>query len=260
MKAFIIEDEAMARDRLARTLTENFPDIEIVGTAASVQESVEWLRTGRPDIIFMDVELSDGKCFEIFKKTEVHGHVVMTTAYDNYAVKAFETGSIDYLLKPIDLAALQRAVGRCRQSSAASLDVEKLIHALAKPADISWKERYLVQINDRIVPVKTADIVCFYSESKDNRIVTRDGTAYIVDASLDTIASELDPEVFFRISRSCIIAKDAVESIVKLLGGRLQIIAPEITRRSTRWSHSAEAPDLVVSRSRVDDFLAWLEK
>ena len=123
MKAFIIEDETMARDRLARTLTENFPDIEIVGTAASVQESVEWLRTGQPDIIFMDVELSDGKCFEIFKKTEVHGHVVMTTAYDNYAVKAFETGSIDYLLKPIELAALQRAIGRCRQSSAASLDV-----------------------------------------------------------------------------------------------------------------------------------------
>ena len=98
MKAFIIEDEAMARDRLARTLTEYFPDIEIAGTAASVQESVDWLRTGRPDIIFMDVELSDGKCFEIFKKTEVHGHVIMTTAYDNYAVKAFETGSIDYLL------------------------------------------------------------------------------------------------------------------------------------------------------------------
>lgn len=259
MKAYIIEDEAMARDRLARTLTENFPDIEIVGSAASVEEAVAWLRTGRPDIIFMDVELSDGKCFEIFKKTEVHGHVIMTTAYDNYAVRAFETGSIDYLLKPIDLSALQRAVGRCRQSRSATLDVEQLIQALSKPTDVTWKERYLVQINDRIVPIKTADIVCFYSEAKDNRIVTRDGTAYIVDASLDTIASELDPEVFFRISRSCIIAKDAVESVVKLLGGRLQVVAPDLSRRGARWGE-AEAPDLVVSRSRVDDFLVWLEK
>ena len=131
MKAFLIEDETMAREQLARTLTEYFPDIEIIGTAASVREAVAWLRTGRPDIIFMDVELSDGQCFEIFKKTEVHGHVIMTTAYDNYAIKAFEAGSIDYLLKPIELSALTRAVDRCRLSSATSLDVDKLLRVLS---------------------------------------------------------------------------------------------------------------------------------
>lgn len=254
MKAFLIEDETMAREQLARTLTEHFPDIEIVGTAASVREAVAWLRTGRPDIIFMDVELSDGQCFEIFKKTEVHGHVIMTTAYDNYAIKAFEAGSIDYLLKPIELSALTRAVDRCRQSNATSLDVDKLIRALSsKPEPGPWKERWLVHFNDRIVPVKTTEIACFYSESKDNHVVTHDGSTYVVDISLDTIVTELDPALFFRISRSCIIAKESVESVTKLFGGRLLIHLPDRAKRR------GDGPDLTVSRARVEDFLAWLE-
>lgn len=254
MKAFLIEDETMAREQLARTLTEHFPDIEIVGTAASVREAVAWLRTGRPDIIFMDVELSDGQCFEIFKKTEVHGHVIMTTAYDNYAIKAFEAGSIDYLLKPIELSALTRAVDRCRQSNATSLDVDKLIRALSsKQEPEPWKERWLVHFNDRIVPVKTTEIACFYSESKDNHVVTHDGSTYVVDISLDTIVTELDPALFFRISRSCIIAKESVESVTKLFGGRLLIHLPDRAKRR------GDGPDLTVSRARVDDFLAWLE-
>ena len=202
----------------------------------------------------MDVELSDGQCFEIFKKTEVHGHVIMTTAYDNYAIKAFEAGSIDYLLKPIELSALTRAVDRCRQSNATSLDVDKLIRALSsKPEPEPWKERWLVHFNDRIVPVKTTEIACFYSESKDNHVVTHDGSTYVVDISLDTIVTELDPALFFRISRSCIIAKESVESVTKLFGGRLLIHLPDRAKRR------GDGPDLTVSRARVDDFLAWLE-
>ena len=255
MKAFLIEDETMAREQLARTLTENFPDIEIAGTAASVREAVAWLRTGRPDIIFMDVELSDGQCFEIFKKTEVHGHVVMTTAYDNYAIKAFEAGSIDYLLKPIELPALRRSIERCRQSGMPAMDVAQLIRTLSARTQTAepWKERWLVHFNDRIVPVKTADIACFYSESKDNHVVTRDGATYVVDNSLDTIITELDPAQFFRISRSCIVAKESVESITKLFGGRLLVSLPDHAKRR------GDGPDLTVSRARVDDFLAWLE-
>lgn len=255
MKAFLIEDEAMARNMLARTITEHFPDIEIAGTAGSVREAVEWLKTGRPDITFMDVELSDGKSFEILKKTQIPGHIIMTTAYDNYAVKAFETGCIDYLLKPIELPALRRAVERCRVSAATTTNVDRLIAALSgQTAAPAWKERYLVHFNDHIVPVKTADVVCFYSEAKDNHVLTRDGICYVIDASLDGIAAELDPEVFFRISRSCIIAKESVESVTKLLGGRLQVNAKDVDLR--RFS----GLDLTVSRARTDDFLAWLEK
>jgi len=118
MRTLIVEDEVMAGNMLARTLTENFRDIEVVGITESVRASVDWLNAHAadpPDIIFMDVELSDGDCFEIFRQVEVRSQIIMTTAYDTYAVKAFETGSIDYLLKPIGLDALTRAVNRCRE-------------------------------------------------------------------------------------------------------------------------------------------------
>ncbi len=112
MKVLIIEDEAMARQKLARTLTETFPDMELVGMASSVKESVAWLQNpdNKADVIFMDVELSDGECFEIFRQVEITAQVIMTTAYDSYAVRAFEVNSIDYLLKPVEPSALRRAV------------------------------------------------------------------------------------------------------------------------------------------------------
>ena len=134
MKVLIIEDEMMARRSLEKMLENNFPDIEVVGECASVSESVAWLkeRPDEADLIFMDVELSDGECFEIFRQVAVKPRVVMTTAYDSYAVKAFEAGSIDYLLKPIDMSALKRAVERCRQFSSGELDVEKILGAISR--------------------------------------------------------------------------------------------------------------------------------
>ena len=257
MRVLIIEDEIMARKSLERILTTNFPDMEIVAELGSVRESVEWLKA-HPDTaetIFMDVELSDGECFEIFRQADVKAHVVMTTAYDNYAVKAFEAGSVDYLLKPVDLAALSRAVERCRHSSA-TLDVDKILGALSEGRrSKEYKERLLVHLNDRIVPVKTAGIAYFYSEDKNNRVVTHDGAVYIVDSTLDAIMTGLDPERFFKISRSCIFAKEAVQSVTKLLGGRLRVFP-----RTSFPKNMGPAPDLTVSRSRSEDFLEWLEK
>jgi len=133
MTALIVEDEAMARERLARNISDSFPDIEVVGMTDSVRSTVDWLGSHTaPDVIFMDVELADGECFEIFRLTRVSSQVIMTTAYDSYAIKAFETGSIDYLLKPYDMSALQRAVGRCRErlSLKQGTDIQKLLAAL----------------------------------------------------------------------------------------------------------------------------------
>ena len=123
MNVLIVEDEMMAQANLARALTQHFPDVRIVGTTGSVRETVLWLRTpgNSADVIFMDVELSDGDCFEIFRQADVTARVIMTTAYDNYAVRAFEVNSIDYLLKPIDLAALRRAVERCLRTGGGSI-------------------------------------------------------------------------------------------------------------------------------------------
>ncbi|MBR5660323.1 MAG: response regulator transcription factor [Bacteroidales bacterium] len=258
MKVLIIEDELMARKNLERTLGKYFPDIEIIGECGSVRESVEWLTEhgNEVDTIFMDVELSDGICFEIFRQVEVKAHVVMTTAYDNYAVKAFEAGSVDYLLKPIDQGPLARAVERCRQPSGNEVpDVERILAAIGKTnREKRGKERFLVFLNDRIVPVKTEDVAFFYSEDKNNHAVTNDGTVYIVDSTMDNITNGLDPEIFFRISRSCIVSKESVESVTKLLGGRLRI-----TSKVTPSNIIGPEPDLTVSRSRSEEFLRWLE-
>ncbi len=238
-------------------LETNFPDIEIVGECASVSESVARLkeRPDEADLIFMDVELSDGECFEIFRQVAVKPRVVMTTAYDSYAVKAFEAGSIDYLLKPIDVSVLRRAVERCRSFSTGGQDVEKILRAISsKDSGRGYKERYLVQFNDRIVPVKADEIAFFYSEDKNNHVVTHGGAVYIVDSTMDSLITDLDPERFFRISRSCIFAKEAVESVTKLFGGRLRV-----TPKVKLSTNLGPAPDLTVSRSRAEEFLTWLE-
>ena len=251
LKVLIVEDEVMAQKSLIRTLTQNFPDMEIVGTSGSVKSTVAWLEApgNSADVIFMDVELSDGVCFEIFRQTEVKAKVIMTTAYDSYAIKAFEAGSIDYLLKPIDASALKRAVARCRMSGG-SVDVESLLSAIGGYAPKKeYKERYIIRFNDRIVPLQTDNIAYVYSEEKTNWLVTFDEQKYIIDSSLDVIGEDLDPEKFFRISRGCIISLKAIDSIIKQAGSRLKIVS------------KPEAPfEMTVSRSRVDDFLNWLER
>ena len=249
MKAFIIEDEIMAQKSLIRALAQNFPDIEVIGTATSVKGAVSWLKdtSNRPDIIFMDVELADGICFEIFRQVDVQAKVIMTTAYDHYALKAFEAGSVDYLLKPIEADQLKRAVARC-QTSGGKIDVEALARALEGTASRkTYKERYIVRFNDRIIPLMTSTIAYIFSEDKSNYLVTFDGQKYIIDSSLDVIAEELNPEYFFRISRGSIVSMKAIDTITKQLGGRLRL---EV--------HPAPSFDMTVSRSRVDDFLKWL--
>ena len=251
MRVLIVEDEIMAQKSLTRILMQNFSDMEIVGYTDSIKSTVNWLKdsTNSVDVIFMDVELTDGVCFEIFRQVDVKAKVIMTTAYDSYALKAFEAGSIDYLLKPVDASALKRAVARCRMSGG-QLDVEALMKALGGGLPKrEYKERYIVRFNDRIVPLETSNIAYIYSEDKNNYLVTFEEHRYIIDSSLDVVADELDPGRFFRISRSCIISLKAIGSIIKQPGGRLRIAAePE------------PGFEMSVSRSRVDDFLRWLER
>ena len=251
MKVLIVEDEIMAQRSLIRLLAQNFPDMDIVGTASSVKGAVAWLKdpANSADVIFMDVELSDGICFEIFRQMDVKAKVIMTTAYDSYALKAFEAGSVDYLLKPVDSEHLKRAVARCRMSGG-RIDVEALTKAIEGVSQKrEYKERYIVRFNDRIVPLQTSNIAYIYSEDKNNYLVTFDDHKYIIDSSLDVVSDELDPEYFFRISRGCIVSMKAIGTIVKQMGGRLRIVA-----------HPNPPFEMTVSRSRVDEFLKWIER
>ncbi len=252
MNVLIVEDEIMAQKSLTRVLTQNFSDIDIVGCTSSIRSTVEWLKdpANNADVIFMDVELSDGECFEIFRQVNVKAKVIMTTAYDSYALKAFEAGSIDYLLKPIDPSSLKRAVARCRMSGG-QINAEALLKAIGNGTAPrkEYKERYIVRFNDRIVPLQTSNIAYIYSEEKNNYLVTFDEQRYIIDSSLDVVGEEFDHNEFFRISRGCIVSMKAIKSIIKQAGGRLRIVA-----------EPKSSFEMTVSRSRVDDFLEWLEK
>ena len=252
MNVLIVEDEMMAQKSLTRLLTQNFPDMQIVGCTSSIKGTVAWLNepANRADVIFMDVELADGECFEIFRQTNVKAKVIMTTAYDSYALKAFEAGSIDYILKPVDPSALKRAVARVRISGG-QLDTETLLKAIGDGSGTKkeYKERYIVRFNDRIIPLLTSNVAYIYSEEKNNYLVTFDEERYIIDSSLDVISEEFNPADFFRISRGCIVSMKAIKSIIKQVGGRLRIVA-----------EPASSFEMTVSRSRVEDFLKWLEK
>ena len=248
MKVLLIEDEPRARRHMEKLLTTHFPDVEVAGSVGSVRESVEWLSShSAPDLIFMDVELSDGSSFEIFNQIDVKAPVVMTTAYDQYAVQAFAVQAVDYLLKPIELPDLQRAIARVTSG----IGPKPAPQAPSGPAHEGRKEKFLIRLNDRIVPVRTADIAYFYSEAKNTYIVTAAGYSYVLDDSLDALEDTLDPDAFFRISRGCIISESVIDSVSKLMGGRLQI--------SLKNGYPANT-DFTVSRARVEDFLRWLER
>lgn len=264
MRVLLVEDEPMAQKALARNIEKRYPQMQIVGCTGSVEDTVRWIEEhssgngagmhggwngtdNGADVIFMDVELADGNCFEIFRRVDITAKVIMTTAYDSYAIKAFEAGSIDYLLKPISPEDLDRAVNRVLQASRPQQDIASALRE-ADNAEKKCRERFIVRFNDRIVPVKVEDIAYFYSEEKCNYLSTLDGKKYIVDSSLDVIAEDLPHKDFFRISRGCIISIHAISSIVKQPNGRLVIV-----------SGPPAGFDLTVSRSRVDDFLSWLK-
>lgn len=252
----IIEDETLAQANLKRTIEREFDDLNIVGIFDSVHCTVEWLSNSdnRADIIFMDVELSDGMCFDIFSKVEVRGKVVITTAFDNYAVRAFRINSIDYLLKPIDPELLRAAVDRCRSAidmqdagQAPAFDLALLREAITAESP-TYKKRFILKYGDRMSIISTDQIAYFYVEDKSTYLVTKENRNYILDSSLDTISEQVDPAIFFRISRHCTVSIESITGISRHPSNRLKVsITPK--------------PDfeVFVSRSRTADFMEWLE-
>lgn len=251
MNVLIIEDEIPSRLNLQRAIGTIAPDLKIVGSIGSVAEAVEWFNSHPEgaDLIFMDVQLSDGLGFDIFKKVAVKGHVVVTTAYDNYALDAFKIHSIDYLLKPLDKEALAGAIDHCRTLSQSSNTVPIDYNALAElfSPKTPYKDRFLVKVGDKIILVKVENIVLFYSENKTTYLVTNENREYIIDDSLDAIEGKLDPKHFFRIGRSYIVALEQIQVVTKHFGSRLKV-----------QLRSSRRDDLFVSRARATEFLEWL--
>ena len=251
MKVLIIEDEKPSARYLQRMLSKL--GIEAQTMLHSVEESIVWFKEQEhPDLIFLDIQLSDGLSFEIFEKIEIKSAVIFTTAYDEYALQAFKLNSIDYLLKPIDSDDLAIAVSKFKERSTAqqavTLNFDDIKKLLVNPVVKSYKQRFPVKVGQHIKLFNTNEIECFYSENKGTYLWTTSGRNYLLDTTLESLEYELNPANFFRINRKYFININAVKDIVSYTNSRLQIKL-----------NSNKANDLIVSRERVKDFKAWLE-
>ena len=249
MNVLIIEDEKPAARLLQRKLQKL--GIEAETMLHSVEESIEWFSENRhPDLIFLDIQLSDGLSFEIFEAVPISSAIIFTTAYDEYALRAFKLNSIDYLLKPIDEDDLETAVNKYRSSRPKQnlqLDFEQIKRMLVNPAEKTYKKRFTIKMGQHLKMVNIEDVECFYSENKGTYLHTNEGRDYLLESTLEQLESELDPADFFRVSRKFIVPMKAIKDIVVYTNSRLKVILP-----------TYKEDEVIVSRERVNDFKEWL--
>lgn len=249
MNVLIIEDEKPAARLLQRKLQKL--GIEAETMLHSVEESIEWFSENQhPDLIFLDIQLSDGLSFEIFEAVPISSAIIFTTAYDEYALRAFKLNSIDYLLKPIDEDDLETAVNKYRSSRPKQnlqLDFEQIKRMLVNPAEKTYKKRFTIKMGQHLKMVNIEDIECFYSENKGTYLHTNEGRDYLLESTLEQLESELDPADFFRVSRKFIVPMKAIKDIVVYTNSRLKVILP-----------TYKEDEVIVSRERVNDFKEWL--
>jgi len=252
MRVIIIEDEKPSARRLQRMLAEL--QIETETLLHSVEESLEWFQNHEhPDLIFLDIQLSDGLSFEIFEAIEIRSAIIFTTAYDEYALQAFKLNSIDYLLKPIDTDDLEKALQQYQMQrpkpNKVTLDFNAIKKLLVNPVEREFKKRFSVRIGQHLKLIHVDDIECIYSENKGTYAFTTEGRNYLLDTTLDQLEDELAPHLFFRISRKFFVNINAISDMVSYTNSRLQI----------KLNHFKEQ-EMIVARERVKSFKAWLEQ
>ncbi len=252
MNVLVIEDEKPSARRLKRMLAEL--DVAVQEMLHSVEEAVEWFKSNEhPDLIFLDIQLSDGLSFEIFDQVTVKSAIIFTTAYDEYALQAFKLNSIDYLLKPIDDEDLEKAVTKFKEripkQQNVSLNFEDIKKLLgATPVEREYKKRFTTKIGQHIKMIPVDEIECFYSENKGTYAATLDKRNYLLDTTLEHLENDLHPEEFFRVSRKYFVNIHAIKDIVSYTNSRLQI-------KLNNWDEQ----EIIVSRERVKDFKTWIE-
>ena len=251
MKTVIIEDEKIAAQSLKSVINQLDKNIEVVSILQTVEDSVEWLTNNpQPDLLFVDIHLADGSSFSIFDKVKVECPIVFTTAYDEYALKAFEVNSIDYLLKPINKDDLQRALNKYKNLKGQSdaIDYMSVVSQLLAHTNAvnNYKEYFLVPERDKLIPLATKDIAFIYIDLKLVKAVTYSGKVYYMNQNLDELMSQLNPKKFFRANRQYIIAHEAVKDISIWFGNKISINLIVPTEEK-----------IIVSKARVSEFKNW---
>lgn len=247
----IIEDERPSARRLKRMLEKL--GVKVTEVLESVEESVKWFKNNpNPDLIFLDIQLGDGLSFEIFEEVKVQSAIIFTTAYDEYALRAFKLNSIDYLLKPIDemelLAALEKYKAFKPTEQPASLNFEEIKKLLVNPTQQEYKKRFTTKVGQHIKIIEVEEVVCFYSENKGTYVQTIEGRNYLLDTTLEQLETELAPDTFFRVNRQFIVPIHAIKDIISYTNSRLEL-------KLTKY----DSEQVIVARERVRDFKLWLE-
>jgi two-component system, LytTR family, response regulator LytT len=251
MNIIIIEDEKPAARLLQRKVEKL--GLQVNHLLHSVEEAINWFNNNpHPDLIFLDIQLSDGLSFEIFEAIDIKSAVIFTTAYDEYALRAFKLNSIDYLLKPIDEEDLETAISKFKarnnSTSNLSLDFEMIKKMLVNPAEREYKKRFTIKVGQQLKMSPVEEIECFYSKNKETYIHTLDNRDYLLDGTLEQLESELNPDDFYRVSRKFIIPLKAIKEIQLHSNSRLKVILP-----------TYKDDEVIVARERVNEFKEWLE-
>ncbi len=250
MNVIIIEDEPIAAEHLSNMLFQCDNNINVIAILDTVQSAVLWLKTNpQPPLIFMDVHLGDGLCFEIFKQVNITSFIIFTTAYDQYAIQAFKQNSIDYLLKPIQTEQISAALHKFKTFNAPPIQqnsFHEIINALQQQSQ--YKDRFVVKVGAHIRMVQTTEITCFYSLDKATYLSTEDGKNYLIDYTLEKLQQIIDPKIFYRINRKNIVGLHAISELVSL--GRLRLKVKLNNQLSD---------EMLVSRDRIKPFKQWLE-
>lgn len=261
MKAIIIEDEKAAVRNLTSLLNEIHPETEIITVIDSIADSIEWFSANpMPDLVFMDIHLADGSAFEIFEHTDITCPIVFTTAYDEYALRAFKVNSIDYLLKPIDKDEMERAFAKLNHLSQAEASLPdshtegeapllRLIRSLRKQEN--YKTHFLIPVKgDKLLPVSVDMIRLFYIKDCLVKAVLTDGTEYAFPQTLDELTECLDPTLFFRANRQYLLSREAIKDIDLWFNSRLSI----------NLHYPIASEKILVSKARVAEFKEWFGK
>lgn len=251
MNILIVEDEKLAADRLQSSIEKIRPQIKITGKTESVKETVKWLMRNKADLIFLDIQLSDGISFSIFEQFETDIPIIFTTAYDQYAIKAFQQNSIDYLLKPIRNQDLERALQKFEKlQKATQIDFEHII-AQIKGEQPGIKQRFLINFGNKIIRINVTDVAYFYAYEKGVYLRTWQNASYPVEFSLDSLEQKTDPDKFFRINRKYLVHLDSIGKMKAWSRSRVKL---------TLQPPPDDDLETIVSIERSGDFKKWLDK
>jgi len=254
MKVLIIEDETLAAEKLEKTLSEVDKTIEVLQVLTSVDDSIDWLKNNEhPDLIFSDIHLADGICFNIYSEINPRCPIVFTTAYEKYAIQAFEVNSIDYLLKPVQRIRLEGSIKKYKLLKRTEQDNKSELFnefkSLLTDTNKEYKSRFLCKLGNKIKSIPTENIKYFYSQDKITFIMDKNAQRLPINNTLDEIDNLVDPSIFFRVNRKFIIQFNAIEEIHPYFKGRLKLkLNPNIDE------------DLVVSTDKSPLFKAWLDR